>query len=60
MMDAAYVRQHVAAGRLRMLAGPPARLSEGYWFAHSPRGRNGRAVAALRDWLVEAARPFRS
>jgi DNA-binding transcriptional LysR family regulator len=60
MMDAAYVRQHAVDGRLRMLAEPPARLSEGYWFAHPLRGRNGRAVAALRDWLVEAARPFRA
>jgi len=60
MMDAAYVRQHLADGRLRMLAGPPVQLSIGYYFVHPLRRRNGRAVAALRDWLVEAARPFRA
>jgi DNA-binding transcriptional LysR family regulator len=59
MMDMAYLDRAVADGRLRQLAARPVRLSEGYYFVHRQGAGTGRIVAALRDWLVEAASPYR-
>lgn len=55
MMDMAYVEDHVAEGRLRLL-GDPIQLAEGYHFVHRPQPRNPRLITALRTWLVEQAR----
>jgi hypothetical protein len=42
-----------------MLAERPLRLSTGYYVVHPPKARNLHLLALLRDWAVEAARPFR-
>ncbi len=55
MIDAAYLRPHLLAGRLRLLARAPLPLEAGYYFVHPPAPRNARAVQALRDWLVGEA-----
>lgn len=59
LVDAAYVRGHLAQGRLQALALKPLRLPEGYYFVHRPQPRNARAVAAFRAWLIAASEPFR-
>jgi DNA-binding transcriptional LysR family regulator len=60
LMDMAYVGDHVEAGRLTMLAREPVRLATGYYVVHEPQVRNNpRALTVFRDWVVEAARPFR-
>jgi DNA-binding transcriptional LysR family regulator len=59
LTDMAYLPASVADGRLKMLAERPLRLSTGYYFVHPPKARNLRLLALLRDWVVEAARPFR-
>ncbi len=60
LMDMAYIGPHVAASRLRMLAERPLQLSTGYYFVHGAGAGNMHLLNAFRDWVVEAARPFRS
>ena len=60
LMDMAYVGPHVRAGRLELLAERPLQLSAGYYFVHAPRAKNLHLLALFRDWVVEAARPFRN
>lgn len=60
LMDMAYIGPHVDAGRLRMLADQPLQLATGYYFVPAPRAKNPHLLALFRDWVVEAARPFRS
>jgi DNA-binding transcriptional LysR family regulator len=59
MIDMAYIQRHISEGRLTLLAKQPVQLSGGYYFVHRQGSRNARALTALRDWLVEAAQPFR-
>ena len=59
LMDMAYVGTAVAEGRLKMLAERPLRLPTGYYFVNAPGARNLHLLTLLRDWAVEAARPFR-
>ena len=59
LMDMAYIGPHVAADRLRMLAQHPLRLSAGYYFVQAPAARNAHLLQLFRDWVVEAAKPFR-
>ena len=42
-----------------MLAEHPLQLPTGYYFVHTPDARNLHLLTLLRDWAVEAARPFR-
>jgi DNA-binding transcriptional LysR family regulator len=60
LTDMAYVGPHLAAGRLMLLAERPLQLSSGYYFVHLANARNLHLMAPLRDWLVEAAQPFRT
>jgi DNA-binding transcriptional LysR family regulator len=60
LMDMAYIPAHIAEGRLVALAGGPLQLQAGYFFVHAPNARNLHLLAQLRDWAVEAARPFRT
>lgn len=60
LMDMAYIRPHVAAGRLTMLADQPLQLPTGYYFVHRPSARNLPLLTDFRDFVVEAARPFRA
>jgi DNA-binding transcriptional LysR family regulator len=59
LMDMAYIGNAVTEGRLAMLAERPLRLPTGYYFVHAPNARNLHLLTLLRDWVVEAARPFR-
>ena len=59
LMDMAYIGHAVAEGRLVMLAERPLLLPTGYYFVHAPNARNLHLLTLLRDWAVEAARPFR-
>jgi DNA-binding transcriptional LysR family regulator len=59
LTDMAYVGAAVAEGRLKTLAEHPLRLPTGYYFVHRPQARNLHLLTLLRDWAVEAARPFR-
>ena len=58
LMDMAYIPTHVADGRLRTLAERPLQLQTGYYFVHAPNARRLHLLALLRDWAVDAARPF--
>ena len=60
LMDMAYIKAHVADGRLRTLAERPLQLQTGYYFVHLPDARTLHLLTLLRDWAVEAARPFRA
>jgi len=60
LMDMAYLGPHVAAGKIRMLAERPLQLPTGYYFVYSAAARNAHLLALFRNWVVEAARPFRS
>jgi DNA-binding transcriptional LysR family regulator len=60
LMDMAYLAAPVAEGRLKTLAERPLQLQTGYYFVHIPNARHLHLLALLRDWAVEAARPFRS
>ena len=60
LMDMAYLGPHAAAGKIRMLAERPLQLAAGYYFVHAADARNTHLLALFRDWVVEAARPFRS
>jgi DNA-binding transcriptional LysR family regulator len=60
LMDMAYIGTAVAEGRLTMLAERPLQLPAGYYFVHTPDARNLHLLTLLRDWAVEAARPFRA
>jgi DNA-binding transcriptional LysR family regulator len=60
LADMAYLPVPVADGRLKMLAQHPLQLPTGYYFVHPPNARNLHLLALLRDWAVEAARPFRN
>ena len=59
LMDMAYIGAAVAEGRLQALAERPLRLPTGYYFVHRRDARNLHLLTLLRDWAVEAARPFR-
>jgi hypothetical protein len=59
-MDMAYIAAHVADGRLKALAERPLQLPTGYYFVHVPDARGIHLLKLLRDWTVEAARPFRT
>lgn len=58
LTDMAYLSTLLADGRLRMLAERPLQLSTGYHFVHPPKARNLHLLMLLRDWVVEASRPF--
>ena len=60
LMDMAYIGAAVAEGRLVTLAERPLRLPTGYYFVHRPEAKNLHLLTLLRDWAVEAARPFDS
>ncbi len=60
LMDMAYITAHVADGRLKNLSERPLQLQTGYYFVHVPKARGIHLLTLLRDWAVEAARPFRS
>jgi DNA-binding transcriptional LysR family regulator len=60
LMDMAYLTALAAEGRVRTLAERPLLLQTGYYFVHAPNTRNLHLVTLLRDWAIEAARPFRS
>jgi DNA-binding transcriptional LysR family regulator len=59
LMDMAYIRSAAAEGRLKTLAERALQLPTGYYFVHTPDARNLHLLTLLRDWAVEAARPFR-
>jgi DNA-binding transcriptional LysR family regulator len=59
LMDMAYLDPHVREGRIALVAERPLKLPTGYYFVHAPRPRNPHLLALFRDWVVEAARPFR-
>jgi DNA-binding transcriptional LysR family regulator len=59
LMDMAYIVTHVAAGNVKPLAERPLQLPTGYYFVHAANARNLHLLALFRDWVVEAARPFR-
>jgi DNA-binding transcriptional LysR family regulator len=59
LMDMAYIDPHVGAGRLELLAKRPLQLSTGYYFVPAPRAKNIHLLTRFRDWVVEAAKPFR-
>jgi hypothetical protein len=59
-MDMAYIATSVAEGRLEKLAERPLQLPTGYYFVHLPNARTLHLLGHLRDWAVEAARPFRA
>ena len=59
LMDMAYIATAVTEGRLVKLAERPLPLQTGYYFVHTPNARNLHLLKHLRDWAVEAARPFR-
>ncbi|WP_035720652.1 LysR substrate-binding domain-containing protein [Bradyrhizobium sp. ARR65] len=60
LMDMAYIGPPVASGRLMMLADHPLRLPTGYYFVYRPGVRNLRLLTDFRDFVVEAAGPFRA
>jgi DNA-binding transcriptional LysR family regulator len=60
VMDLAYLTPHVETGRIATLAERPLQLPTGYYFVHGAKARNIHLLALLRDWVVEAARPFRN
>jgi DNA-binding transcriptional LysR family regulator len=60
LMDMAYITAHVEGGRLTALAECPLQLQTGYYFVHAPNARGVHLLKLLRDWAVEAARPFRT
>jgi DNA-binding transcriptional LysR family regulator len=60
LMDMAYITAHVEGGRLKALAEGPLQLQTGYYFVHAPNARGIHLLKLLRDWAVEAARPFRT
>jgi len=60
LMDMAYIAPHVAAGRAQTLAARPLQLQTGYYFVHPANARNVHLLTLFRDWVVEAARPFRA
>ena len=59
LMDMAYIGPAVTEGRLQTLAERPLRLPTGYYFVHRPEAKNLHLLTLLRDWAVDAARPFR-
>jgi len=59
LMDMAYIGPHVAVGRAKMLAAQPLKLSTGYYFVYAPGAKNLHLLTVFRDWIIEAARPFR-
>jgi DNA-binding transcriptional LysR family regulator len=60
LMDMAYIRPHVGARRLTPLAEHPLKLATGYYFVQAPDASNIHLLRQFRDWVVEAAAPFRS
>jgi DNA-binding transcriptional LysR family regulator len=59
LMDMAYLRPHLDAGRVDMMAERPLQLPTGYYFVHARDARSLHLLALFRDWVVEAAKPFR-
>jgi DNA-binding transcriptional LysR family regulator len=60
LMDMAYITTPVDEGRLEKLAERPLQLQTGYYFVNVPNARTLHLLNHLRDWAVEAARPFRT
>jgi len=60
LMDMAYIGPHVGAARIKPLAEYPLKLQVGYYFVHRPDARNIHLLRLFRDWVVEAAKPFRT
>ncbi len=60
LTDMAYITAHVTDGRLKLLAERPLQLQTGYYFVHASDTRAIHLLKLLRDWAVEAARPFRT
>jgi DNA-binding transcriptional LysR family regulator len=60
LTDMSYIGSHVSDGRLKMLAGRPLLLPTGYYFVNLAGARNAHLVGQFRDFVVEAARPFRT
>ncbi|KJC58269.1 hypothetical protein UP10_25265 [Bradyrhizobium sp. LTSPM299] len=60
LMDMAYITTPVDEGRLEKLAERPLQLQTGYYFVNAPNARTLHLLNHLRDWAVEAARPFRT
>jgi hypothetical protein len=60
LVDMAYIATPVAEGRLEKLAERPLQLPTGYYFVNVPNVRTLHLLNHLRDWAVEAARPFRA
>ena len=60
LMDMAYITAPVAEVRLRKLAEHPLQLQTGYYFVNVPNARRLHLLNHLRDWAVEAAKPFRA
>ncbi len=60
LMDMAYIGPHIGAGRIKTLAEHPLKLQTGYYFVHRPNARNIHLLQQFRDWVVEAAKPFRT
>jgi DNA-binding transcriptional LysR family regulator len=60
LMDMAYITAPVAEVRLRKLAEHPLPLPTGYYFVNVPNARGLHLLNHLRDWAVEAAKPFRA
>ena len=59
LMDMAYLGPHLEAGRISTLAAHPLLLPTGYYFVHAPDARSLHLLALFRDWVVDAAKPFR-
>ena len=60
LMDIAYIGNPIAEGRLKTLAAWPLQLPTGYYFVHAPDARNLHLLTCLRQWAVDASRPFRA
>lgn len=60
LMDMAYIATAVDEGRLETLAERPLQLQTGYYFVNLPDARSLHLLNHLRDWAVEASRPFRT
>lgn len=59
LIDMAYTATPATEGKLVKLAERPLPLQTRYYFVHTPNARNLHLLKHLRDWAVEAARPFR-
>jgi DNA-binding transcriptional LysR family regulator len=55
--DLVYIERRLREGALRLVSDRSVQLSEGSYLVHDERAGRGRAVSAIRTWLVETARP---